>query len=32
MAEHFMVIDFGSNAPRCQVAAVAHVRRYRVLE
>jgi exopolyphosphatase/guanosine-5'-triphosphate,3'-diphosphate pyrophosphatase len=32
MADHFMVVDVGSNAMRCQVAAVEHPRRYRVLE
>jgi exopolyphosphatase/guanosine-5'-triphosphate,3'-diphosphate pyrophosphatase len=32
MAEHFMVVDVGSNAMRCQVAAVEQPRRYRVLE
>ena len=32
MTQHFMVVDVGSNAMRCQVAAVEHPRRYRVLE
>ena len=32
MADHFAVVDVGSNAMRCQVAAVDHPKRYRVLE
>jgi exopolyphosphatase/guanosine-5'-triphosphate,3'-diphosphate pyrophosphatase len=32
MAEHFSVMDIGSNAMRCQIAAVDHPKHYRVLE
>ena len=32
MADHFAVIDVGSNAMRCQVAVVDHPKHYRVLE
>jgi exopolyphosphatase/guanosine-5'-triphosphate,3'-diphosphate pyrophosphatase len=32
MADHFAVIDVGSNAMRCQVAVVDHPNRYRILE
>ena len=32
MAQHFAVIDVGSNAIRCQVAVVDHPKHYRVLE
>jgi len=32
MAQHFAVIDVGSNAMRCQVAVVDHPKYYRVLE
>src|SRR4030095_14307789 len=32
MAEHFAAIDVGSNAMRCQIAAVDHPKHYRVLE
>jgi exopolyphosphatase / guanosine-5'-triphosphate,3'-diphosphate pyrophosphatase len=32
MADHFAVIDVGSNAMRCQVAVVDHPMHYRVLE
>ena len=32
MAEHFAVMDIGSNAMRCQIAAVDHPKHYRVLE
>lgn len=32
MADHFAVVDVGSNAMRCQVAAVDHPKRYRVME
>src|SRR6202795_5031033 len=32
MAQHFAVIDVGSNAMRCQIAVVDHPKRYRVLE
>jgi exopolyphosphatase/guanosine-5'-triphosphate,3'-diphosphate pyrophosphatase len=32
MAQHFAVIDVGSNAMRCQVAVVDHPKHYRVLE
>jgi exopolyphosphatase/guanosine-5'-triphosphate,3'-diphosphate pyrophosphatase len=32
MADHFAVVDVGSNAMRCQVAAVDQPKRYRVLE
>ncbi len=32
MADHFAVVDVGSNALRLQIAAVDHPKRYRVLE
>lgn len=32
MADHFAVVDVGSNAMRCQIAAVHHPKHYRVLE
>jgi exopolyphosphatase/guanosine-5'-triphosphate,3'-diphosphate pyrophosphatase len=32
MAQHFAVVDVGSNAMRCQVAVVDHPKHYRVLE
>ena len=32
MAEHFAAVDVGSNAMRCQIAAVDHPKHYRVLE
>jgi exopolyphosphatase/guanosine-5'-triphosphate,3'-diphosphate pyrophosphatase len=32
MADHFAVMDVGSNAMRCQIAAVDHPKHYRVLE
>jgi exopolyphosphatase/guanosine-5'-triphosphate,3'-diphosphate pyrophosphatase len=32
MADHFAVIDVGSNAMRCQIAVVDHPKHYRVLE
>ena len=32
MADHFAAIDVGSNAMRCQIAAVDHPKHYRVLE
>jgi exopolyphosphatase/guanosine-5'-triphosphate,3'-diphosphate pyrophosphatase len=32
MAQHFAVIDVGSNAMRCQVSVVDHPKHYRVLE
>jgi exopolyphosphatase/guanosine-5'-triphosphate,3'-diphosphate pyrophosphatase len=32
MADHFAVVDAGSNAMRCQIAAVQHPKHYRVLE
>ena len=32
MAEHFAVLDVGSNAIRSQIAAVDHPQRYRILE
>jgi exopolyphosphatase / guanosine-5'-triphosphate,3'-diphosphate pyrophosphatase len=32
MAEHFAVMDIGSNAMRCQIAAVDHPKHYRVVE
>jgi exopolyphosphatase / guanosine-5'-triphosphate,3'-diphosphate pyrophosphatase len=32
MAEHFSVMDIGSNAMRCQIAAVDHPKYYRVVE
>jgi exopolyphosphatase/guanosine-5'-triphosphate,3'-diphosphate pyrophosphatase len=32
MADHFAVVDVGSNAMRCQIAAVQHPKHYRILE